>query len=94
MKKTVTILIGNNDDKLTQRQWHDYVSEIDILISSWSQTVWFFGTPPGFTIWQNAAWVFEMMSEDVIGFCVELTLVRERFHQDTVALVEGITQFI
>jgi len=94
VKKSVTVLIGNSDDKLTQKQWHDFVNEVDLLISSWSQTVWFFGASPGFTIWQNAAWVFEMMSEDIVGFSIELTLVRERFYQDSVALIEGLTQLI
>ncbi len=48
MKRTLTILPGNTDHKLSQVEWHDYVLEIGGLIDSWSQNVWFFGAPANF----------------------------------------------
>lgn len=94
MKRTLTILPGNTDHKLSQVEWHDYVLEIGGLIDSWSQNVWFFGAPANWMAYQNACWVIEIMDEDMTGFSTELRLIRERYHQDSIALVDGITRFV
>jgi hypothetical protein len=94
MKRTLTILPGNSDHKLTQVEWHDYVLEIGGLIDSWSQNVWFFGAPANWMAWQNACWVIEIMDEDMSGFSMELKLIRERYNQLSIAVVDGTTTFL
>ncbi len=94
MRRTLTILPGNSDHKLTQLQWHDYVMEIGGLIDSWSQNVWFFGAPANWMAYQNACWVIEIMDEDMAGFSMELKVIRERYRQNSIAIVDGITTFL
>ena len=94
MKRTITILPGNTDNKLTQQEWHNYVIELDALVNSWSQDLWFFGAPSNWMLWQNACWVLDIMDEDMAMFSMELKLIRERYRQDSLALVDGTTKFV
>lgn len=56
--KTVVIQIGNSDDRLTQKQWHDYVGEVDNAMS-WDEQR-FFGFSAPDSQYQNAAWVINL----------------------------------
>ena len=91
--KTATVQIGNSDDKLTQKQWADFVAQIDEMIRRVGE-IHFFGGAGNFSPWQNAAWVFNIEDEhiDYLESC--LVDIRCKFKQDSVAVTYGETRFI
>lgn len=94
-RKTVTIQIGNSDNKLSQIQWAGFVAEIAGAITRWSDKQYFFGGPPNYISWQNVAWVVEVGTEyDRSGLKEHLTRIRKDFQQDSVAWTEGNTELI
>lgn len=94
MSKTITILIGNSDDKLMQVQWSLFVSKVKRLVERTGQ-VHFAGGSESDLPWQNACFVVEVGDE---GWRNELerSLVKiaAEYDQESVAIVVGETQFI
>lgn len=96
MSETVYISIGNSDDKLTQREWAEFVGVVeealdDVYIKkhgSW------FSRPDA--SWQNACWCIEL--EAVAGLKdslqTELEQIAREFRQDSIAWAEAITTFL
>lgn len=94
MIKTVTIQIGNSDDKLKQSEWADYVIKIDLLVDLFAYKIHFHGGPSPFEMWQNAAWVVEFFEKDLPSIKERLSGIGKQFNQDSIAWTEGITEFI
>lgn len=92
--KTITLQIGNSDDKLKQYQWAVYVREIDFLVREYSNKVFFFSTSPNTEIWQNAAWIFDIYENASYALMGKIKQVRATHEQDSVAWTEGKTEFI
>lgn len=93
--KTITIQIGNSDDKLTQKQWHRFIENIHDAVRIYCSEVHFFGASPGTEPWQNAAWVVvcrDQFSERELR--EEVKTQREAHQQDSVAWTEGDTELI
>jgi len=93
MFKTVTIQIGNSDDKLTQVEWHQFVREMTLAVHAGAYQVHFFGGPINYEPYQNAAWIIE-----IGGNCLSLRMtveeIRKKYKQDSAAWTEGHTEFI
>jgi len=93
--KTVTIQIGNSDDKLTQGNWARYVDAVHSAISNSGCSVHFFGGSPNWYPWQNVAWVLEAGDDkDLQALKDCLFFVRKKFGQDSVAWTESETLFV
>ena len=92
--KTVTIQIGNSDDKLSQRQWAEFVGSVNTAISQCCEHVHFSGSPAGTAPWQNAAWVVEVPDHSIPGLKRAVTAIRQSYSQDSAAWTEGETKFI
>ena len=90
--KTVTIQIGNSDDKLSQQSWADYVSDVHRFL--YGQTIHFSGGSESDKPWQNYCWVIEC--DDFYVSIMEGGLNKLRtFHkQDSIAFTVGDTKFI
>lgn len=92
---TVTILIGNSDNKLTQQKWSLFIKETRTVIKLCCDEFHFNGGSQFDEPWQNACWVvipknsecYEMMKE-------QLTDVRKKYQQTSIAIMEGTTRFI
>jgi hypothetical protein len=89
---TITLQIGNSDNKLTQQTWSEFVAQIDMLVQRYSTGMHFAGTSEGGRPWQNACWVFE---------CANLALVKEElarlaatYRQDAIAVTAGQTEMV
>lgn len=91
--KTVTIQIGNTDNKLTQQEWADFVKEVRQAVAGHA-TVHFMGFSPSDAPWQNAAWVCVVppIHDDVLK--TTLARIAKAFRQDSIAWTEGATEFI
>ena len=92
---TITLQIGNSDDRLSQSRWNAYVEAIQALLESHSGVqVHFFGAPPNWSPWQNAAWVFACDEADEAGLCERAAAIRAEFDQDSIAWTRGDTRFV
>jgi hypothetical protein len=94
MQMTVTLQIGNSDDKPSQLSWHRFVVSVSERVRFHSSQIHFHGTSPGDSMWQNACWVFEASIRDVDSLKESLAHVKELCHQDSIAITTGETQFI
>lgn len=91
-----TIQIGNSDDKLTQKEWSDFVSEVDAVFKTDVLAIdcYFFATSEGAKPWQNACWVVSIKETDVDLLIKRLVKVRKMYRQDSVAIVLGDVRMI
>jgi len=94
LMKTITIQIGNSDNKLTQEEWANYVATVKGAVQEYCGYVHFFGGPSNWEYWQNAAWVVECHADYIKPMQEALLDIRKAFGQDSVAWTEGVTQFI
>lgn len=92
--KTVTIQIGNSDDKLSQGRWAEFVDMMDTTIRRESGSVHFMGAPPNWMKWQNAAWVVMVNDNEVQYLKSAVSKVRMLFDQDSAAFTVGETELI
>lgn len=92
--KTITIQIGNSDDKLTQKEWSEFVCEMLNAIHIFSKEIHFGGGSASFEEWQNYAWVFVATKDQIKNLKARIKPIREFYRQDSVAWTEGETDFI
>lgn len=92
--KTVTIQIGNTDNKLTQEDWSEYVNAVNNAVGFLAHKVHFFGGPSAFERWQNAAWIIEVYERVLEQLKLDVAKIRAGFSQDSAAWTEGETRFI
>jgi hypothetical protein len=100
---TVSVLIGNSDDKLTQAEWTALIKRVrraiaaDVVIHG--GIIHFEGFALADKQHQNACWIIELPSGDdaVIAEHAlrhDLAWLAELFGQDSIAWVVGATEFI
>jgi hypothetical protein len=92
--QTITVQIGNSDDKLSQSTWSDFVALIHKTISDRAHVVYFSGTSPGDAKWQNYAIVFSIDDIEIPILRKKLTGIRENYLQHSIAWTSGETEFI
>lgn len=92
--KTVTIQIGNTDDKLTQKMWHSYVGRMGYFIQQHAKETHFFGAPSNWEQWQNAAWIVTVEPHKLEAMKDAVRECRREFGQDSAAWTDGDTLFV
>lgn len=90
--KTVTIQIGNSDDRLTQKRWSEFCVWVGRAVGVFSEQVHFAGGSPVSSPWQNHCWVVEVADPQPLR--QELARLRLEYGQDSIAWTEGETEFI
>lgn len=90
----VNIAIGNTDDKLTQFEWSQFWRSVDDVVRRYANVVHgaFLSTPN--SQYQNASWTFEINDVQAKNLRVWLTTIRKHYNQDSVAWLQGETEFI
>lgn len=95
MSDTIVVQIGNTDDKLSQKEWSEFIDRMEFAIRRSSETVHFCGGPDTGMPWQNYCWIFTLWSSFSIRRLEEdLTEIRKRYKQDSIAVIVGKTEFI
>lgn len=89
--KTITVQIGNSDDKLSQARWVQLVQRVSGVLNSYCETTHFFGASMPFATWQNACWVVECPSIEIVDLKNALAGVGKQFEQNAIAWTEGET---
>jgi len=93
--KTVTIQIGNSDDKLPQREWAEFVSAVVIVLMDADVAIHFGGHSNPADPWQNAAWVIVGEPKAIALLKKQLVHARSRYRQDSIAWTEADkTEFV
>lgn len=95
--KTITIQIGNSDNKLTQKEWNIFCETINGLLFYEKENInlQFSGGSPTNAPWQNFCWVFTCAKYRTIKtLCKNISEVGKSWNQDSIAWTEGETQFI
>lgn len=89
--KTLSILIGNSDNKLTQAEWAEFFHATDRIIQQYEWRRHFSACSSGCSPWQNACWVvvIEGGEEKVEKLKENLSVVRALYKQESVAIVIG-----
>ena len=90
--KTVTIQIGNSDDKLSQREWSGFIRDMNINLSG--VEIHFQGTSYGDKEWQNACWVILIEDFDFDRVKKGVWQTGLFYGQDSVAWTMGDTEFL
>lgn len=93
---TITIQIGNSDDKLSQADWSDFVYAMrwHVIEANCPQSIHFSGGSSNAEKWQNYAFVFEATEEQLEKLKEDATTLRKSYKQDSVAFTIGETKFI
>lgn len=92
--KAIFVGIGNSDDKLSQVEWSNFVQRVDKIISEYCTQKHFNGGSFPWSPWQNVAWVFDCEENILPTLKNDLAIVGRRYHQDSIAWLDGETQFI
>lgn len=89
---TVTILIGNTDNKLTQQEWSEFCASVENVATAYGP-VQFSGYSTGSAPWQNACWVIVTDGLEV-GLKTRLSMLARYYRQDSIAVIAGTTEFV
>lgn len=92
---TVHVGIGNSDDKLSQRDYSAYIAAVDTTVRFYCGRFlgWWFSAPDA--PWQNATVEFTISVAQVEKLRHELTEVRTRYRQDSLAWTQApTTEFV
>ena len=94
VSKAVYVSIGNSDNKLTQREWANFIEDIDIVVARYTDSPhgrWFSAPDSAY---QNFCVCLEIDPADVEDFKIDLGHLCRRYKQDSIAWAEAETEFI
>jgi hypothetical protein len=92
---TICIQIGNTDDKLTQEEWSEFCNDIKAICESYEDTIIHFcASSDGSLPWQNFCIVVEAENDVIYWMKKHLITLKVKYNQDSIAILEGDTEFI
>ena len=86
--RTFYVSIGNSDDHLPQRDWAAYAGQVMAKVQRAAREVFGIWYSAPDTPYQNACVGFSLHSSEVLPLQAELTVVRQQFHQRSLAWAE------
>ena len=92
MNYSMTVLIGNSDNQLTQSQWASFCYDVNTALSEFK--CHFHGSPPGDVTKQNSAWLVIIPVENVDPCRNELRALAKKYNQESIAIVLGNTELL
>lgn len=91
---TAVVQIGNSDDKLSQARWAAFCLDTQERLMVFGQ-LHFAGNSGATQTWQNACYVLELADPSDLGTMKNvLSLLAERYDQDSIAVTLGKTEFV
>lgn len=94
MVNSVSIQVGNSDNKLTQGDWANFVAGMRHAISCNVYRIHFQGGSDWDAPWQNCCWVCEVNLDQIEPLKTVITTIRKQYKQDSAAVMFGRTEFI
>ena len=92
--RTVTIQIGNADDKLSQSAWSQFNASVKKIVEESGCYIHFHGHSDPSAPWQNACFVCVVFESRWSDFIDKLIACRKSYHKDSIAIITGATEFI
>lgn len=92
--QTLTVQIGNSDNKLTQNEWAHFVAATRTAISDYAYRIHFQGGSDWDAPWQNACWVCEVSPAFKDQLIQKLCQTKNAYHQESIALTWGDTDLL
>lgn len=92
--KTYVIQIENSDNKLTQKDWAEYIIAAKLVVRGFSDAVHFIGYSSPTAELQNAAFVFSLMDSRLAMFTIKLKELCMCYRQSSIAIMVGETKYI
>jgi hypothetical protein len=89
---TLTIAIGNSDDKLSQKEWAAYWRMVHDAVTTHAGHVFGVFLSASHAPYQNAAWLVQ--GELTERFRLELATAAQAFRQDSIAVAVGETTMV
>ena len=93
----VSVTAGNTDNKLTQKEWSEFVFALSSIIERCETQRHFFGGSATYDPWQTACFLFEIEESYpwiIDDLCDDLRQCRERYNQDSVCVLFGKPLFV
>lgn len=87
--ESVTILIGNSDDRLTQEEWSQYIQKIKEVLSYWCTEIHFIGGTSFESQWQTACFVGTVSENNKNKLVLAVSSIRKDFKQNSSAVIFG-----
>lgn len=97
---TYTVSIGNSDNKLTQKEWSEFVDGLGICLRVSQAEIHFFGFTRADGPYQSCTAVFAKPEADpsaedwAESLKYHLAQLADEFRQDSIAWTQGETDFI
>jgi hypothetical protein len=91
---TVTVQLGNTDNKLTQQEWSSFITSVRVCLTAFNVTTHFQGGTREDAPYQNFCIVFNAKPETLPTLKHQVCMVGASFRQNSVAWTEGVTEFI
>ena len=92
--ETVTIQIGNSDDKLSQKEWVNFINETRQCAGKHCGQIHFDGASKFDSVWQNVCIVAEIYEIDKENLMNELRTIRKKYRQYAIAVTLGQTAMV
>ena len=92
--QTLSILIGNSDNKLSQQNWAQFCISMGSSIRHHAARLHFYGLSNPDSEYQTACWVVEIEDKDLDSLIKSIAMKRSMYEQDSIAVIYGQTQFI
>jgi hypothetical protein len=92
--KTITLQMSNSDNKLTQQVWSSFVNQMKQLLDAETKEVHFFGGSENWQPWQNVVFIFSCEASALARLKQQVTALRRKHQQDSVAWTQGTPRFI
>ena len=91
----VYLSIGNSDDKLTQKEWAQFITRTRADVVSLASQVHGQWLSSSDLMWQNACWCLEFTSKTDLKVAREAMItIRRYYRQDSAAWAIAETEFI
>ncbi len=92
--QSAVIQIGNSDDKLTQKEWSDFVAAVRNVIGLLGTAIHFAAGAENSCPWQNYCFVIEIEAGAEAQLREQLAHVAGEYRQESIAVLLGKTEFV
>lgn len=94
-EKTIHVAIGNSDDKLSQRDWFNFYSRVDLIVVSFSSHIFGRWVSAATSPYQNACWALTVDNSWARDdFRLELGRAAAEYGQDAISWNESESEML
>lgn len=92
--KSCTVVIGNSDNKLTQHEWANFITQVTNVVASRSQEVHSIAHTRPDSIYQTAVFVFAVEKANLEPLRKDLATAARHYRQESITLMVAKPEFV